>query len=134
HEPPAESSWRAESSLENLQAALQQFRIEIPVAGNLDAHQFVLVASLNSIGNCLLGSLPSKRLHVVHFNLVAHLGVEVALAFQPLPDVPFSFLEKVGIDGPFLVNGDQSFKFAFGELRATRSEEHTSELQSQSNL
>src|SRR5207237_2242009 len=67
--------------------------------------------------NCLLGSLPSKRLHVVHFNLVAHLGVEVALAFQPLPDVPFSFLEKVGIDGPFLVNGDQSFKFAFGELR-----------------
>src|SRR5437588_12914790 len=59
HEPPAEPSGRTKGPLEDLQPALQQFRVEVFVPGNLDSHKFVLCAAFNGVSNRSEGSLPA---------------------------------------------------------------------------
>src|ERR1051325_3998474 len=43
HQPPAESSWRTKGAPENLQPALQQFRVEVFATGDRDSHKLALV-------------------------------------------------------------------------------------------
>ena len=128
HQPPAESPRRTKGAPENLQPALQQFGVEVLVPGNRDSHKLVLVASFDCVSDHFLGPLPGAGFDIVHFDFVAHVGVEVSFALQTLTNVPLPFFEEVRIDGPFLVNGYQSFELSVGELRASHGYFHARPL------
>src|SRR5262249_35045836 len=71
HEAAAETPRRAERPLEDLQPALQQFRVKVLVSGNLNAYKLVLIASFDSVSNRFLSALPNSGIYIVHFDFVA---------------------------------------------------------------
>ena len=119
HEAPAETSRRAERPLENLQTALQQFRVEVLVSGDLDSHKLVFVAAFNGVSDGFLSPLPGAGFHLMHPDFVAYVGVEISLALQTLTNVALPFFEQVRVDRALLVNWYQFLEFGAGKLRAT---------------
>ena len=64
----------------------------------------------------------------MHVDFVAHVRIEVPFALEPFSKVSLPFFKKVGINGAFLINGNQFLKLTFGELRAGYRHYHARSL------
>ena len=127
NQPAAKTPRRAEGTAENLQAAAQQFGVEVPVSGDFYSHQFVASAPFDGVGNDLFCASrhPMIGLHFMRFRRVIHIGVEIPPAFEPLANITFSFFQKIRVNRALLIDGDQFFQLAFGKLRALQGHLYT---------
>ena len=123
HQPPAEASRRSESAAEDLQPASQQVRVEVLIPGDFYPDQFVAIAPLHCVSNDLFGARRSvaNGLPLMRLRRVIHVRVEIPLPFQPLTNIAFPFFQKVWVNGPLLIDGNQFFQLASGKLRSRHS-------------
>src|SRR6476646_11817226 len=107
-------SARSECRAIYLKPAHQQFSAEIMIAGDFNSRQFVPVAPLNVIRDDLFRDLRllSLALDFLGFRRVINSRVKVSIALEPLPEIPLSFLQKVCIHGPFLIDRDKPLQLS----------------------
>ena len=105
----AECTARSKSGLVNLQAAGEQFLVEIMVSCYLDPDELVAVAAFNRVADDLFLTLPALGLHFAHCRSVFHACIEITFSFQTLANVSLPFLKKVRVNCTFLIDGNQFF-------------------------
>src|SRR5437016_1940709 len=109
NQPSAEPPRRTEGAAEYLQAASQQFGVEVSVPGDFYPDQFVPIASLNRVGNDLFRASYRAMIGLCLMRLcrVIHFGVEIPLAFEPLANIAFSLFQEIRVNRALLINRDQ---------------------------
>src|SRR5438309_1479408 len=106
NQPSAKAARRTEGAAENLQAASQQFGVEVPVPGDFYPDQFVPIAPLDRVGDDLFRASYRAMigLHLMRLGCVIHLGVEIRLTFEPLANIAFSLFQKIRVNRALLID------------------------------